>query len=108
MLEYGEIGRLELVRRTCQQLEEAAVAGSFAMESMENRVERDSKKLTEESSTDIGSYGGGGASSSVAWLGAKVREKELEQPACIGFREEPKRFIQEIERGGGEAEVTSK
>jgi hypothetical protein len=53
---------------------------------MENRVERDSKKLTEESSTDIGSYGGGGASSSVAWLGAKVREKELEQPACIGFR----------------------
>jgi hypothetical protein len=26
MLEYGEIGRLELVRRTCQQLEEAAVA----------------------------------------------------------------------------------
>jgi hypothetical protein len=56
------------------------------MESMENRVERDSRKPTEESSTDIGSYGGGGASGSVAWLGAKVREKELEQPPCIGFR----------------------
>ena len=48
------------------------------MESMENRVERDSKKPTEESRTNIGSYGSGGASSSVAWLGAKVREKELE------------------------------
>uniref|UniRef100_A0A2N9FRQ2 Lactate/malate dehydrogenase C-terminal domain-containing protein n=1 Tax=Fagus sylvatica TaxID=28930 RepID=A0A2N9FRQ2_FAGSY len=56
------------------------------MESMENRVERDSKKPMEESSTGIGSYGGGGASGIVAWLGAKVREKELEQPPCIGFR----------------------
>ena len=56
------------------------------MESMENRVERDSKKPTEESRTNIGSYGSGGASSSVAWLGAKVREKELEQPPYIGFR----------------------
>ena len=54
------------------------------MQSIPNKFLR--PKPIEESSTDIGSYGGGGAFGSVAWLGAKVREKELEQPPWIGFR----------------------
>uniref|UniRef100_A0A2N9EAB8 Uncharacterized protein n=1 Tax=Fagus sylvatica TaxID=28930 RepID=A0A2N9EAB8_FAGSY len=112
MLEYGEIGRLELVRRTCQWLEEAAVADLLPWrvwrigwrEIVKNRWRKAAPVLVAMAAVEP----------LVLWLGwvrKKIRKSKKGSgiPEFAGVVGSSRRVLfKEIERGGGEAEVTGK